>query len=33
VLIKGKPGVRLELSVTFHGGRKHLPIVTLRRVA
>jgi putative transposase len=33
VLIKGKPGVRLELSVTFHGGRKHLPVVTIRRVA
>jgi transposase InsO family protein len=33
VLIKGKPGARLELSVTFHGGRKHLPVVTLHRVA
>ena len=32
-LVKGKPGVRLELVVTFEGGRKHLPIVTLRRVA
>jgi len=26
-------GVRVELAVTFHGGRKHLPIVALRRVA
>jgi hypothetical protein len=33
VLIKGKPGVRLELAVTFEHGQKHLPIVTLRRVA
>ena len=32
-LVKGQPGVRLELAVTFEGGRKHLPIVTLRRVA
>jgi hypothetical protein len=33
MLIKGKPGVRLELAVTFHGGRRHLPIVALRSVA
>jgi transposase InsO family protein len=33
VLIKGKPGVRIELDVRFEGGRKHLPIITLRRVA
>jgi hypothetical protein len=32
-LIKGTPGVRLELGVTFEAGRKHLPVVTLRRVA
>jgi hypothetical protein len=32
-LVKGKPGVRLELAVTFEARRKHLPIVTLRRVA
>jgi putative transposase len=32
-LVKGKPGVRLELVVTFEGGHKHLPVVTLRRVA
>ncbi len=28
-LIKGQPGVRLEVQVTYHKGRKHLPIVTL----
>ena len=33
VLVKGQPGVRLELAVTFQGGRRHLPVVTLRRVA
>jgi transposase InsO family protein len=32
-LIRGKPGVRLELSVRFEGGQKHLPVVTLSRVA
>jgi transposase InsO family protein len=32
-LVKGKPGVRLELAVTFQSGRKHLPIVTLCRLA
>jgi transposase InsO family protein len=32
-LIKGRPGVRLELVVTFEGGHRHLPVVTLRRVA
>ncbi|MBE3038143.1 MAG: hypothetical protein IMZ62_04955 [Chloroflexi bacterium] len=33
VLVKGKPGIRLELAVAFQGGRKHLPVVTLTRVA
>jgi len=33
VLVKGRPGVRLELVVTFQGGRRHLPVVALRRVA
>ena len=33
VLVKAQPGARVELSVTFHEGRKHLPIVTLKRVA
>jgi len=32
-LVKGKPGLRLELDVQFLGGRKHLPIVRLRRAA
>ncbi len=32
-LIKGTPGVRLELAVTFKDDRRHLPIVRLRRVA
>ena len=32
-LIKGRPGARLELAVTFEAGRKQLPTVTLRRVA
>jgi hypothetical protein len=30
-LVRGKPGARVELEVTFHEGRRHLPIVTLRR--
>jgi hypothetical protein len=33
VLVKSKPGVRLELAVTFRAGHRHLPVVTLRRVA
>lgn len=32
-LVKGKPGVRLKLEVTFHGGQRNLPIVTLRHAA
>lgn len=32
-LVKGKPGVRLELHVDFYRGKRHLPIVTFRRVA
>jgi transposase InsO family protein len=32
-LIMGKAGVRLELAVKFEHGQKHLPVVTLRRVA
>ncbi len=32
-LVRGKPGARLELKVTFHHGRKHLPIVTLEHAA
>jgi len=33
VLIMGQPGSRIELAVTFEAGRRHLPVVTLRRVA
>ena len=33
VLVKGRPGAHVELAITFQGGRKHLPIVTLKRVA
>jgi transposase InsO family protein len=32
-LVKGKSGVRLELQVDFLQGKKHLPVVTLRRAA
>ncbi len=31
--VRGRPGVHLRLLVDFHQGRKHLPIVTLKRVA
>jgi transposase InsO family protein len=33
VLVAGQPGARFTLEVQFHGGRQHLPIVTLRRAA
>jgi hypothetical protein len=32
-LVRGRPGATLELAVTQREGRRHLPIVTLRRVA
>ena len=32
-LVSGKPGARLELEVRYHAGRRHVPIVSLRRVA
>ena len=32
-LVRGQPGAVLELSVERHGGRQHLPVVSLRRVA
>jgi transposase InsO family protein len=32
-LVRGKPGAKLRLDVTFLEGRRHLPIVTLSRVA
>lgn len=31
--VRGQPGVRLQLAVDYHQGRKHLPIVTLKRAA
>ena len=33
VLIRGKPGVSVELDVNYQDGRKHLPLVELRRAA
>jgi hypothetical protein len=32
-LTRGRPGAQLELAIKFLGGRKHLPIVKLRRAA
>jgi len=32
-LIRGQPGATLHLAVRYHGGRRHLPIVTLKRAA
>jgi putative transposase len=32
-LVRGQPGAVVELHVTYHAGRKHLPVVSLRRVA
>jgi transposase InsO family protein len=32
-LVRGQPGVALELEVCQHAGRGHLPIVSLKRVA
>jgi len=31
--VRGKPGGNLQLVVEYHEGRKHLPIITLKRVA
>jgi len=31
--VRGKPGVNLQLVVDFRQGRKHLPIITLKRAA
>jgi hypothetical protein len=33
VLVKGQPGVRIELEVSYQHGRKHLPVATVRRAA
>ncbi len=32
-LIRGQPGVVLDVDIRYHGGRPHLPIVTLKRAA
>jgi transposase InsO family protein len=32
-LIRGQPGVRIALTVRYHGGRRHLPVITLKRAA
>ena len=32
-LVRGKPGAELTLEVSFHRGRKHLPIINLKRAA
>jgi len=32
-LIRGQPGVQLDLDIRYHGGRRHLPIITLKRAA
>ena len=32
-LVRGQPGARVELSISYHGKRKHLPVVTLHRAA
>lgn len=31
--IAGQPGGRFTLHVTFHGGQRHLPIISLKRAA
>ena len=33
VLVKGQPGVRLELAVEFLANQRHLPRVTIQRAA
>jgi hypothetical protein len=33
VLVKGQPGVRMELAVEFLANQRHLPSVTIRRAA
>jgi hypothetical protein len=32
-MVKGKPAARIELGVEFLHGRKHLPVVRLKRAA
>ena len=31
--VRGDPGARIVLSIAYHGSRKHLPIITLKKVA
>jgi hypothetical protein len=33
VLVKGPPGARIELEVSYQHSRKHLPIAVIRRAA
>jgi putative transposase len=33
VLVKGQPGVRIELEVRYQQGRQHLPVAAIRRAA
>jgi hypothetical protein len=33
LLSKGKPGALIELDVEFQNGRRHLPVVRIRRAA
>jgi len=33
VLVKGQPGARIELAVSYQHRRKHLPVATIRRAA
>ena len=33
VLVKGQPGVRLELKVSYQHARRHLPLAAVRRAA
>ena len=32
-LVRGSPGARLTVEVSFHKGKRHLPIVTIKRAA
>jgi transposase InsO family protein len=32
-LVAGTPGARFSVGIHFHGGRRHLPVVTLKRAA
>jgi hypothetical protein len=33
VLVKGQPGVRIELEVSYQQGRKYLPVAAIRPAA